>query len=256
MFGIILLKYVKLKPNMKVLDVGCGTGFPLLELAQRLGSSCLVYGIDPWSAALSRVRRKSAILNIRNIKVINGDGAAMPFGNDVFDLIVSNLGINNFKTPETALAECSRVAKPTAQIVLTTNLRGHMKEFYEVFEVTLRELGKPKMLDSLRTHIDHRATVKSICEMLEKVGFKICKVHQEVFAMRFLDGSAMLRHSFIKMGFLDGWRSVLTPENEKDVFLRLENNLNRLAENKGELKLTVPMAYVEGENKFTTVHFF
>ena len=247
MFGTILLKYVKLRPNMKVLDVGCGTGFPLLELAQRLGRSCLACGLDPWYTALRRVRQKADLLNIRNVKVITGDGAAMPFEDGEFDLIVSNLGINNFNTPEYALSECWRVAKPTAQIVLTTNLRGHMKEFYEVFETTLRELGKPEMLGHLKKHIEHRTTVESICEMLEEVGFRIRKVYQEAFAMRFLDGSAMLRHSFIRIGFLDGWRSVLASEDEEGVFLRLERNLNRFAKNKGELELTIPMAYIEGE---------
>ncbi len=33
MFGSVLLRHVELRPRMKVLDVGCGTGFPLLELA-------------------------------------------------------------------------------------------------------------------------------------------------------------------------------------------------------------------------------
>ena len=45
-FGQFLFKHVQIQRNMKVLDVGCGTGFPLLELAQRLGESCEVYGID------------------------------------------------------------------------------------------------------------------------------------------------------------------------------------------------------------------
>jgi len=247
MFGMVLLKNVELKPNMRVLDVGCGTGFPLLELAQRLGGSCLAFGLDPWFTALRRVREKVNLLNIRNVQVVAGDGEAMPFEGDEFDLIVSNLGINNFKNPEYALSECWRVAKPSAQIVITTNLKGQMKEFYEVFEVTLRELGKFEMLDNLRAHIDHRATVESILGMLEEAGFRICKVHQEDCTMRFLNGSAMLRHSFIGMGFLDGWRSVLASKEEKKIFLRLERNLNYLAQNKGELTLTIPMAYVEGE---------
>ena len=32
-FGMTLLETIKLKENAKVLDVGCGTGFPLLEIA-------------------------------------------------------------------------------------------------------------------------------------------------------------------------------------------------------------------------------
>ena len=39
-FGLLLLKHVELKPNLKVIDIGSGAGFPLLELASRLGNSC------------------------------------------------------------------------------------------------------------------------------------------------------------------------------------------------------------------------
>jgi arsenite methyltransferase len=32
-FGLLLFRHVPMQLGMKVLDVGCGTGFPLLELA-------------------------------------------------------------------------------------------------------------------------------------------------------------------------------------------------------------------------------
>ena len=47
MFGLVLLSFIKLEPNQKILDIECGTGFPLLELVQRLDFTCEVYGIDP-----------------------------------------------------------------------------------------------------------------------------------------------------------------------------------------------------------------
>jgi len=37
MFGLLLLEEVPLANVTNVLDVGCGTGFPLIELAERLG---------------------------------------------------------------------------------------------------------------------------------------------------------------------------------------------------------------------------
>jgi ubiquinone/menaquinone biosynthesis C-methylase UbiE len=46
-FGLLLLKHLPLRPHLTVLDVGCDTGFPLLELAQRLGATCRVHGVDP-----------------------------------------------------------------------------------------------------------------------------------------------------------------------------------------------------------------
>ncbi|MCP4663763.1 MAG: methyltransferase domain-containing protein [bacterium] len=251
MFGLLLLKHLRLKPNMRVLDVGCGTGFPLLELAQRLGPSSTVVGIDPWDAALNRARRKAVARKIRNVEIQQGDGAALPFADGEFDLVVSNIGVNNFDDPEAVLAECRRVSRPSAGIVLTTNVRGHMEELYDVFASTLKELDLTARLGSLQDHVDHRLTVDRISEMLEKAGFRVVRVFRETFPMRFTDGSAMFRHSFMKIGFLDGWRSVLAPAEAAEVFLRLENNLNRLAAAQGALELTIPAAYLEGEKMMT-----
>ena len=46
-FGLKLLDYVDYKTNISAIDIGFGTGFPLTELALRLGESSIVYGIDP-----------------------------------------------------------------------------------------------------------------------------------------------------------------------------------------------------------------
>ena len=66
-FGALLLRHIPLRRNIAVLDIGPGTGFPLLELAQRLGPSCTVYGIDPWAAALERARHKAQVWRVANI---------------------------------------------------------------------------------------------------------------------------------------------------------------------------------------------
>ena len=122
-----------------------------------------------------------------------------------------------------------------------------MQEFYSVFETTLRELAKPEELKALRRHVAHRVTLDGTRLLLERTGFTVSRVVEESAAMRFLDGSALFRHYFIKLGFLEGWRSVVDPTERPEVFARLEASLNRLAEERGCLELTIPMAFVEGE---------
>ncbi len=249
MFGQMLLEHVPLGRSRTVLDIGYGAGFPLLELAQRLGASSKVYGIDPWAAARQRAERKAQLWRVRNVELLTGYGAAMPFPGEFFDLLVSNLGVNNFADPQAVLKECWRVARSSARLALTTNLQGHMQEFYEVFESTLRALGREDDLARLRAHIAHRATVTGLETMFQQVGFRLATVHRQSAVMRFVDGSALLNHYFIKMGFLDDWKAVVEPAEQANVFACLEDNLNRLAENQGELRLTIPMAYVEAEKQ-------
>jgi hypothetical protein len=145
------------------------------------------------------------------------------------------------------MKECRRVMKPSARIALSTNLRGHMQEFYDVFESTLFDLGKTTMMDRLRNNVDHRTTVEQAHELFEQTGFDIVRTHCEDAVMRFADGSSFLRHYFIKLGFLEGWRDVVDEADRAEVFARLESNLNRTARESGELALTIPMAYIEGK---------
>jgi arsenite methyltransferase len=246
-FGLILLENFKIKPEMTVLDVGFGTGFPLLELAQRLGKSATIYGIDPWKAAHERTRLKMNLLNIKNVILVGGDASTMPFEDEKFDLITSNLGINNFQDPRKIFRECFRVAKPEAQIALTTNPKGHMEEFYSVFEETLKELSLNKLEEKFLLHLNHRLTPKIIQSYLKEAGFKVTKTRRNSFTLRFLDGDAFFSHSLIRYGFLEDWKKLIPAEFWHKVFTKLEAKLNSIAHNQGELFLTIPVVYIEGE---------
>ena len=246
-FGLILLENSRIQPDMTVLDIGFGTGFPLLELAQRLGKSATIYGIDPWKAAHERTRLKMDLFNIKNVILIEGDASSMQFKDETFDLIISNLGINNFENPRKIFRECFRVAKPKAQIALTTNPKGHMKEFYAVFEETLKELSLNKLEEDFLIHLNHRLTPKIIRSYLKEVGFKITKSQQSSITMRFLDGSAFFSHSLIRYGFLEDWKKLIPAEHWNIVFSKVESKINIIAHNNGEFSLTIPVVYIEGE---------
>lgn len=233
MFGLLLLEEVPLRGVRKALDVGCGTGFPLIELAERLGPHAEVHGIDPWTAGLARAAEKIRARATPNVTLHEGTANAMPFADAAFDLVVSNLGVNNFEDRAGAMHECRRVTRDGGTIALTTNLQGHMQELYDVFARILRD--DAAALERLEAHVRHRATVPAVRELLESSGFRVTRVVQREGRMRFANGTALFNHHFIKLGFLDGWKSVV-PE---DAFAEILDVLQ------DELRLTIPMAYVE-----------
>lgn len=235
MFGLLLLEEVPLTNIAAALDVGCGTGFPLIELAERLGPAAEVHGVDVWSPALQRAREKVAARATPNVTIHEASATSMPFPDARFDLIVSNLGVNNFDDRDAAIAECRRVIRPGGTIALTTNPQGHMRELYDV----LREvLTSDEERTRLQEHIAHRATVDGVRQLLEQHRFNVKRVVEREDVMRFANGTALLNHHFIKLGFLDAWKKVVAG-NERAVFARLLDRLD------GELRLTIPMAYVE-----------
>jgi arsenite methyltransferase len=246
-FGQLLFRHIGIRGDIGILDLGFGTGFPLFELAHTFGRSCRVTGLDVWKEAIGRARLKRKVYDLPHVSIVEGDGAEQPFRDKAFDLIVSNLGINNFARPARVLAECFRVARPGARLVLTTNVVGHYKEFYSLLREVLQELDKAEHLARVSVQEAHRGTQQTICALLDEAGFVVARVITDQFQMRFLDGSAMLRHSLVRFGFLDGWRSIIQPEEEAEVFELLERRLNEASASEGELRMSVPMLYIEAE---------
>jgi ubiquinone/menaquinone biosynthesis C-methylase UbiE len=243
-FGLLLLEQVHLRPGMTILDVGAGTGFLSIELAQRCGSDSKVIAVDPWTAAIERLARKLHHMGIQNVRTLGQDAATIDLPDQSVDLIVSNLGINNFDDPAATLRSCFRVAKPGANLFLTTNLVGHMREFYDVYRDVLCDLGLADRLAVLDAHISRRATVDSVRAQLEGVGFKFVAAAKSSFRERFVDGSSLLRHYFIRLGFVPGWKSVAPEGAAEATFVALERRLNATAAERGELSLTVPAACI------------
>lgn len=248
-FGITLLDYLPLKHNCKILDIGFGNGFPLIELAQRFGSSSKIYGVDIWHAAVERTRRKIEILKIENIEVNEADASNIPFNTGFFDMVVTNIGINNFENKQEVLHEVYRILKPNGTFVITTNTDKTFKEFYEIFHETIIELGLKAIEEKLEVHIKSRMNSGILEAHLETTGFSISKTLHEAFFLRFLDGTALLNHAFINIAFLQEWKKLIPQENRESFFTALENKLNKRAKRFGELKLSVPVIYIQGEKQ-------
>jgi arsenite methyltransferase len=180
-FGALLFKHLNLLPGIEILDLGCATGFPSFELAQVHGASSRVFGVDIWKEAVIRAAARKRFFQLRNVELIAADASFLPFPKNRFDLIVSNLGLNNFVDPITVLAECHRVAKPHARMVITTNLQGHYREFYDVFRKVLRRLGKLNCFDKLAANEQHRGTQESVCRLMKDAGFIVARVISDEF---------------------------------------------------------------------------
>ncbi len=130
---------------------------------------------------------------------------------------------------------------------MTTNLNGHWKEFYELFHITLGQLGKEKYSEGIIKEEEHRGTIESISSLFTQNGFNVTRNFQETFGMNFLNGTAFLNHHFVKLGWLTSWMNLISAVDHIPVFNLLEQHLNNTATNEVGLRLSVPMAYLEGE---------
>lgn len=244
-FGALLFTHIPIAPGLRILDLATGTGYPLLELAQVYGASCKVIGMDVWWEALTRAEAKRRTYGQENAALVCADGVALPFPDETFDMIVINLGLNNFANAKAVLAECARVTGHGGRLVATTNLKGHFREFYAPFREAVTKLGKPDALERLNTNENHRGTRESWSALLKGAGFKLTKVVEDAFTMRYTDSAAMFSHLLTRVGFLPGWEGVVDEADRAKVFAEVRRELDTAAYKQGEVRMTVPMLYLE-----------
>jgi ubiquinone/menaquinone biosynthesis C-methylase UbiE len=244
-FGLKLLEHIVYKTDINALDIGFGTGFPLTEIALRLGGNSTIYGIDPWKAATERAKKKIDFYGIRNIRLISGRAESIPLPDKSIDLIVSNNGINNVSDIGKVLAECSRLIKPGGQFIITMNTEQTMFEFYEQFERALSEMNMEHEKALMHNHIyEKRKPVAEMTRMLSENAFLIKDLIHDQFNYRFSDGSAMLNHYFIRLAFMDSWMKILPEEKREIIFSKVEDRLNEHANLIGGIKLSIPFILI------------
>jgi ubiquinone/menaquinone biosynthesis C-methylase UbiE len=244
-FGLKLLEYIDYKQNITAIDIGFGTGFPLTEIALRLGESSKVYGIDPWKDAIVRAKTKIEYYRISNIEIFEGVAESIPLGNNSVDLIVSNNGINNVSDTDQVISECSRILKSGGQFVQTMNLDKSMFEFYGQLEEVLSDLGMIMEIELMKQHIyEKRRPIDEMISMVQKHGFVIKDLEHDQFNYRFSNGTAMLNHYFIRLAFMDSWIKILPEDRLEQIFDTIETRLNEQAGMTGGTKLTIPYVLI------------
>ena len=244
--GQLLLDSVRCRPNLRVLDVGCGTGFPLVELAERLGATCEVTGVDTWRPAIERACLKIARRGVAGARAIVADANMLPFDDGRFDQIVSNLGVNNFADPARAMRESRRVAKRGAEIAIATNVEETMAELYSAYREALARMGLRDAGERIERLVSARTSSAKLAALLDASGFEVARMSQGTFTMRFCDSGALFRHSLIRVGFLDAWRDAVDEASREEALTALGARLDEIAKERDGLTLTIPIVCMVG----------
>jgi len=249
-FGITLLDTIRMKPNMNVLDIGSGGGFPMFEIAERLGKSCMVYGLDPSEDSIDMISAKKEARSVVNTRIIKGFAEEIPFPDEYFNLIVSNNGINNVADHQKVLSECYRVCDHDSQMVFTVNLPHTMIEFYSIYEATLFEMGLTTEIEKMNQHIyDKRKPVDLLKEMVQVSGFTVHSINVDGFKFRYTDGTAFFNHFLIRNAFMNPWKAILPESTVDKVFSLMEEKLNTKARENEGLVFSIPYACFDCRKK-------
>jgi arsenite methyltransferase len=122
-----LLDQLALRGDEQVLDLGCGRGAVLLLAAQHLTIGRAV-GVDLWKTkdqsgnAAEATRRNAVAEGVADrVELYTADLAALPFGDNRFDLVLSSIAIHNIKGRagrDRAIEKAVRVLRPGGRLLI------------------------------------------------------------------------------------------------------------------------------------------
>jgi sporadic carbohydrate cluster protein (TIGR04323 family) len=118
-----IIKTYNLTNKSKVLDVGCGKGFLMQEIKNKL-TNISVIGID-----ISKYAKNNTLDKIKKNIKIQDARKKLKFKNNFFDLVVSINTLHNFKISEinSCLSEIERVGK--SKFICVESYRNELEQF-------------------------------------------------------------------------------------------------------------------------------
>jgi SAM-dependent methyltransferase len=113
------LSLVGVRPGMRVIDVGCGTGVVTRDVAARVGPDGTVVGVDPSRALLAVARRRiPAAPDTVRPSFRHGDGLALPFAPASFDVALAVTVLLHVRASDRVLGEMIRVTRRGGRVAV------------------------------------------------------------------------------------------------------------------------------------------
>jgi len=221
-FGKMLLRNLAVPDRGQVLDISCGTGYPTIEILRRMNEGSRLIAIDASSAMLDVARRKIAELGPLGKKGVffrtESPVPKLSFADDVYDLVVCNLGLDEMPSLEVALRDFARVAKKGGEVRCTLPLAGTFQEFHDLYREVLIKHDKHEALDRLEKHCAHYPTMDHVERCMRSANLQ-GHLEIEEFSLLFKSSREFFFAPVIEYGPLADWKEIAGGGQEmQDVF--------------------------------------
>jgi SAM-dependent methyltransferase len=108
------LERARLRQGERVVDIGCGTGASSIALAERVGPSGQVLGVDVSAPMLARAAER--LPPGAPVNFVRADATTYRFESAEFDLLFSRFGVMFFAEPARAFTNLRTALKPSGRL--------------------------------------------------------------------------------------------------------------------------------------------
>lgn len=202
-FAEALLDHLDLAPGASMLDVASGDGIPAFYLAEQVGPTGQVLGIDLSEHQVARARAIQGP-HLPWLRFMCLDMRALPTNLPTFDRITGNLSVmffrpNRFDTVRGLVAHL----KPGGQLVLTFPSLGTFDSLWRRIDREMESRGLTTERKKLADYIAERPSADEGRRWMETLGLARIRVTEQPLEIATGPGLAFLHHPLLRGGFLD-----------------------------------------------------
>ena len=111
-----VISLLELEGNIRMLDIGCGTGWAVRYASQLCTENGEFYGLDISPIMIEKAKEHS--LGYKNVYFINADSETMPFEDNFFNFIICTNSFHHYENPIKVLNEIYRILTPNGKIYI------------------------------------------------------------------------------------------------------------------------------------------
>lgn len=200
-------------PGEQALDVGCGRGAVLFPLAEAVGPTGHVTGIDLAPGMVTALQADVDDRGTSNVEVLIQDAAAPELGTAGFDLIASSLVLFFLPDPAAALSRWWDLLKPGGRLGVSTF--GPRDANFEAVDDVFTPFLPPQMLDARTSGTSGPfASDAGVENLLAAAGFAECRTVQAEVPAVFRDSEHWIEWS-LSHGQRAMWSAVPEDRHEQ-----------------------------------------
>jgi ubiquinone/menaquinone biosynthesis C-methylase UbiE len=231
LFSAPLLDAIPPGTRGQVLDLGCGTGHPAIDVLRRLTEQGRVVAVDRDAGLVDLARRRVRDAHGKRIFFKVETPGELSFGDEVFDVVVGNLvlgaidgglswvGTGAPPAERAVLGEVRRVLVARGRALLSRPLAGTFEEMLDMLrEVTLRRdlVAAQKRVEILQARYP---TPDTWAEQLKTAGFDPVEIRSEEHRLVFKSARELFADPLVRAIALSEWRWVAGFEPSSETVL-------------------------------------